>query len=470
MSKVHGLSLLGAFDAEVARSGATLRMVEDDIAGHERRIAAANAEREAAYTELAEIYSGDDGTLAASFGEISQRVQKIFNEKMQRSVEINGLIDRSAALLAEHRAQIPAAHEAERARHAQLDATRRAVEAELAADAAFQVLNREADELRAAVKQAMNVHQRIREECATKLAAFTGHRLFRYLIAVKYGTPDYRRGGVVAAGDRWVAERVAWRRNYPSFTTLAELPAFAEKRVQAAQKKSDLAATAVALHVQEREVSLGVAAARTALAGATQVLNQGRDQIAKLETQRGALLDERRSIDTGRDPFRQRAKAEMKAFLAANPTSALKLKVAASANPRDNELVTQVERAEHAVNEGRKRVKRLVAEATATTVQHNRAVAARRKFSTDYTGSYDRFDSGIDVGSLLLGYMAGSTSERTLWSSVDRHHHDATPAYSYNSSSGSDSSSSGFGGGDSSGGFSSGGGDSGGGSSTGGGD
>jgi uncharacterized membrane protein YgcG len=325
------------------------------------------------------------------------------------------------------------------------------------------------DELRVATKQAAAAHQRIGAECEAKLAAFTGHRLFRYLVAVKFGTPDYRRGGLVAAGDRWVAERVAWHRNYPSFTTLTELPGFAEKRVQAAQKKLDLAATAVALHVQAREVALGVAAARAALAGATQALTQVRDQIAKLETQRAALIEERRSIDSGRDPFRQRAKAEMKAFLAANPTSELKAKAAATANPRDNELAEQVERAELTINEGRKQVKRLVEERTAAAAQHTRAVSARRKFSSDYTGSYDQFDSGIDVSSLLLGYIAGSTSERTLWSSMDHHHHDTTPTYAYSSSSGGDSSSFSFGG-DSSGGFSSGGGDSGGGSSTGGGD
>ncbi|MEY4489496.1 MAG: hypothetical protein RIQ79_2004 [Verrucomicrobiota bacterium] len=462
--------MLATFDDEVARRDAAVRSVESEIAGHERRISAANAEREAAYTELAEIYSADDGALAATFGDISRRLQQIFNEKMQRSAEVNALIDRAAALLAGLLAQIPAAQEAEHAGQARLDETRRAVEADLATDVAFQPLKREADDLLAATQQAVATHQRIGAECETKLAAFTAHRLFRYLVTVKYGTPDYRGRGLIAAGDRWVAERVAWHRNYPSFTILNELPGFAEKRVQSAQKKSDLAATAVTLHVQAREVALGVAAARASLAGAKLALTSLREQIAKTEAQRATLVEERRSIDTGRDPFRQRAKAEMKTFLAANPTSVLKAKAAATANPRDNELAEQVERAEYAINEGRKRVKRLVEERAEATSQHNRAVAARRKFSSDYTGSYDQFDTGIDVSSLLLGYIVGSTSERALWSSVDDHHHDATPTYSYSSSSGGHHSSGGFGGGGSSGGFSSGGGDSGGGFSTGGGD
>lgn len=472
MSRINGRSLLATFDDEVARRDTAVRMVEDDIGGHEGRISAANAEREAAYTELAEIYSADDGTLAATFGEISQRLQKIFDEKRQRRGEITKLVEQAAALIANLQGQIPAAQEAEQACHARLNETQRAVEAELATDAVFQSIKREADDLRAAANQAGVAHQRIRAECETKLAAFTGHRLFRYLVAVKFGTPDYQRGRLVAAGDGWIADQVAWRSNYPAFTLLTELPGFAEKRLQAAQKKAELAATAVALHVQAREVALGVAAARNALASATQALVQLHEQIAKLEAQRAALIEERRNSDSGRDPFRQRAKAEMKAFLTANPVSALKAKAAATANPRDNELAEQIERAENAINEGRKRVKRLAEERTEAAAQHTRAVTARRKFSSDYTGSYDQFDSGIDVSSLLMGYIAGSTSERMMWSGVSHHHHDATPTYSYNSSSGGDSSSGGFsfGGGDSGGGFSSGGGDSGGGGSSGGGD
>lgn len=464
MGRINGRSLLSSFDGEVARLALALRLVEDDITANERRIAAANAEREAAYTELAEIYSADDGTLAASFGEISRRLQSLFNEKMRRSSEVNALIERTAGLIADLQAQIPAAQEAEHARQTRLDETRRAVEADLAADPAFQIIKREADDLLAATRQAEAAHQRIRAECEAKLAAFTGNRLFRYLVAVKYGTPDYRGRGLVAAGDRWVAERVAWHHNHPPFTILNELPDFVEKRVLAARKKSDLAATAVALHVQARELALGVVAARTARASATQALTTLRDQIAKLETQHAALGEERRSIDSGRDPFRQRAKAEMKAFLATHPASVLKAKATATANPRDNALAEQVERAELAINEGRRQVKRLVEDRSEATARHRRAVVARHKFSSDYTGSYDEFDSGIDMNNLLWGYIAGSTSERALWSSVDRHHHDTTPTYSYNSSSSGHGSSGG--GGDSSSGFSSGGG----GFSTGGGD
>lgn len=470
MARINGRSLLGHFDGEVSRRALELRLVENDITAHERRIAAANAEREAAYTALAEIYSADDGTLAASFGEISRRLQAIFNEKMRRSGEVDALIERTAGLIADLRSRIPAAQEAEGTCQARLDETRRVVEADLAADPAFQTLKREADALLAATKQAEAAHRRIRAECEAKLAAFTGNRLFRYLVAAKYGTPDYRGRGLVAAGDRWVAERVGWRRNHPSFTILNELPGFVEKRVRAARKESDLAATAVALHVQARELALGVVAAHTALAGATQALAGLRDQITKLETQQAALDEERRAIDTGRDPFRQRAKAEMKAFLAANPASVLKAKVAATANPHDNALADQVEQAELAINEGRRQVKRLVAERTEAAARHRRAVTARQKFSFDYTGAYDEFDSRIDLNALLLGYIAGSTSERALWSGLDHHHHDTTPTYSYRSASDRGGAFGGFGGGGFSGGFSSGGGDSGGGFSTGGGD
>src|SRR3954470_24308485 len=111
MSNIPGNSLLSVFDQEVIRCDATRRLVENEIAAEERRISAANARRETAYAELAEIYSADDGKLAASFGEISQRLQGIFNEKMQRRGEVNALIDQAAGLLANLQAQVAPAQE-----------------------------------------------------------------------------------------------------------------------------------------------------------------------------------------------------------------------------------------------------------------------------------------------------------------------------------------------------------------------
>jgi hypothetical protein len=471
MSRIAGSSLLSVFDQEVTRRDAARRTIENQIAAEERRISAANAEREAAYTELAEMYAADQGKLGADFGEISQRLQRIFDEKMQRRREVNGLLDQAANLIAGLQAQVAPAQEKEHAAHEQLDETMRAVEAQLAEDSTYLVLKREADELQGTWQQLKAAHGRVCAEAETKLAAYRGNRLFQYLITAKYGLPEYPRTGLVAAGDRWVAGLVGWEKNFPPYLMLRELPAFAEKRAIEAQKRAELAGTKVAFHVHECEVARQVDAARAALAAATQARQQIEAQVAQLEEKRAKLVAEVQAMDAGGDEFQQRAKAEMKAFLTANPIAVLKAKAEATAQPRDNQLVDQIERAEAAINEGRKRVKAMIEERTEAERQHQRAITARRKFSSDYTGRYDQFDPAVNLNGLLTGYILGTMSDQTLWGRVSHHYYDATPTYAYASPS-SDSggfSFGGFSGGDSSGGFSTGGGSGGGGFSTGGG-
>ncbi len=470
MSRIPGSSLLSTFDAEVVRRDAARSWLESQIALQEHTIATSNAARESAYAELAEIYAADEGKLAASFGEISQRVQAIFTQKMQRRAELNTLLEQAARLIANLQEQLKPALAQVQASELRLDETRRELDAELGADHAFLELKRAADESQAAVQQLEAAHTRISSECAAKLTGFTTNRLFAYLVAVKFGTPDYRGAGMNAAGDRWLARLVAWEKNYPSFATLTELPGFAAKRVTTAQKTADLAATRVAFHINEREVARGVTAAKTAAAAAKQARDDLNSQIAKLESQRAALTAEQQAIDSGADPFQKQAKAELKAFLAANSIDRLRAAAAATAGERDDRLTEEIARAETVINEGRRRVKTLVAERAVANEQHQRAVAARRKFSTDYAGTYNQFDRGINIGDLLTGYILGSTSERSLWNNVGQYHHDATPSYSYSSSSSDSSFGSFSSGGDFSSGFSGGGGDSGGSFSTGGGD
>lgn len=463
---------MSVFDQEVARREAARRAVEGQIAAEERRISAANAEREAAYGELATLYAADDGKLAAEFGEVSQKLQRIFDAKMQRRRAINELLDQASALIAGLQAQVPSVQRQEHDAQERLDEARRAVEAQLAEDSAYRVLKREADGLQAAWEQLKAGHNRLRDEAAAKLPVFNGNRLFRYLVDCRYGTPDYHRSGVTAAGDRWVAGLVGWDRNYASYRMLCELPVFAEGRATEAQQRAELAATKVAFHVRECEAGCGVDAARTALAAATQARQEVQAQITQVEEKRAKLVAEVQGMDAGNDEFQQRAKTELKAFLAANPLSVLKAKAAATAQPRDDELVAQIERAEAAINDGRSHVKAMIEERNEAERQAQRAITARRKFASDYSGRYDMFDPGMNLNGMLTGYILGTMSDHLLWNHVDRHYHDATPTYAYgSSSSGGGFSFGGFsgGGGGFSGGFSTGGGGGGGGFSTGGG-
>jgi hypothetical protein len=474
MRRIPGRTLLSAFDQEVLRRDAARQFIESQITSVERRIAAANAEREAAYAELADFYSADEGRLASTFGEISQRLQRIFDEKMQRRRQINELLQQSATLIAEQRKQFESAQDNEAECHRRLDAVLREVEQELAGDGAFQQLRHEAEALVETAKSLRQAHADLAKESATKLAPFERDRLFRYLLAAGYGTAAYRAGRWSRAGDDWIARLVRWEENRAAYALLQELPGFAERRALEAEKRAELAKTQAEYHVRKCESERGVDPLRTALTGATQTREAIGREIAKLEDERLRLMDEAGALDKGADPFQARAKAEMKQFLAANPVAALRARASHAGARRDDALFDQIERAETAINDGRRQVKSLVAERSAAEQQQRRALQARRTFADEYAGTYDQFDPGFDVTGFLAGFIAGEQSDRALWAHVDHHYYDATPQYSHdNSSSGSSWSSGDSGisfGGDSGGGFSTGGGDSGGGFSTGGGD
>jgi uncharacterized membrane protein YgcG len=66
-----------------------------------------------------------------------------------------------------------------------------------------------------------------------------------------------------------------------------------------------------------------------------------------------------------------------------------------------------------------------------------------REFSNkNYDSRYSKFDDSFNFDNFLTGYLAGSMTERTLFSSLQSSYHDDTPTRSSSSSWSSSSSSS----------------------------
>ena len=464
MSRIAGTSLLGNFDQIVAKYTETSRRLDGNIALVEREIALANQGREQAYTELSSYYCEEREMFAANLSSISRNLQEIFDQKATRRHAIEADIERSQKLIEQNNTDLSHA-QAERdvAANEMAQAGVR-VDANLAQNQEFLGTKQEFQEASDQLRADISATEILKQEAAAKLKDYQGDRCFTYLLKSKYSTSEYSRGGLAAAGDRWIAAKLNWPTNFRNYSILAELPDFADKRLNASKREVDLLNARLALRLHEVEHSEGLEEARLKHGRRCQTVTEIQERLKLSQAQLTVLLEERKALEANNDPFVQKAKLAVKTMLTSESVASLRARVAKTATERDDKLVTLIEQAEKTINEGRLSIKSLRQEREITEQSCQRARQARTRFSNDYTGSYDRFDNGIQLDQILLGFIAGKMSENHFWSQVDTNHHDETPVRTYHSSSSASSwdfgSSSSDGGG---GGSSFGGGDSGGG-------
>lgn len=468
MRVVRGKTLLEPFDRHLGRYAQEVEALERKIQEEETAISAANQRREDAYAQLAEFYCDERDRLKEELVAVSRQLQFQFDAKNRRRAEIEADLARWNQLIEQAVTELRQARNERDAAAAERDAAMARVEKELKADASFQ----EASALSAAAEQTLAAETAacaaLHAEVRAKRTAYEKNPFFMYLVARAYGTTHYKARGLGRRGDAWLAKRVHWDENYPRYLLLKELSDQGDARVANASRVHQLAAARVTLRIQEAEQSNGATVAKQRLERRCHTVAEIEAQIGDRTGRRDALARERDALETNQDPFVKKAKEAIKAMLTSESLQALKARAQRTQAGRDAALVHAIERAETAVNSGRLAIKQLRQERNNADASRRRAEAARRQFSADYTDTYDVFDANIDLDTLLVGYLAGQTSEHRFWSAVDRHYHDETPQPAYSSSGSSDSSSISFGGGDS-GGSSFSGGDSGG-SSFGGGD
>lgn len=418
----------------------------------------------AAIRALAEFHlpAMREDAVAATLAGMESSVRAIFDEKKDRLREVETRIPEQRDDVGATEAALASVTEAlnetgeERARLA------RVVFEELQAMSRWQRLFERARLLEARVAASEQRQEAAEREQAEKAPAYRSDALFSYLARRGYGTPGAAGNVLTRRLDGWVAEVTRYEEARASYDFLNALPGHA-----AAVLEEDRAALATALapltRLEEEVMDRN---------GLTPVLARGEQLYAEREAARHAvreaeaalreLTDELAALHDERGSYYESAIDGLEAFLEGRTLEELVAMARATRDPRDDVLVAQLLEIDGRLAElrtelaGRRRQRTRLAERLAGLEE------IRDRFEADdWNGRRSRFDDGLDLNALLLGFVAGHHSSVYVHRMLGRNQHFLPVQSSGVGGFGA----SGFGGG----GFSTGGGFGGGGFSTGGG-
>lgn len=253
----------------------------------------------------------------------------------------------------------------------------------------------------------------LREECQTKLQAFQGDRLFLYLKGSEYGTDGYRRGTVLRAIDRRIARLCNFTHNLATEKTLLAM----QEANEGANSMREANRAA-----QQAELSRFHDAALV-VAGVPQLedrLEQVRQALGAAKADANGLHQQLDSYAGKADQFFIKASALLAAQLADMSMESLMRHARSTSTPHDDELVDQVRSLRSELDALQSRLPLMERDCKQAERNYERAKHLERDLrSSHYTSDNYRYSDGMDLDSMLVGYMAGSLSHSQVVSEVD---------------------------------------------------
>ena len=437
---------------------------ERSIDGLQSALGETGERRCAAIRSLAEFHlpAMREDAVAATLAGMESSVRAIFDEKKDRLREVEKRIPEQRDEVAAAEAALASVTEAlnetgeERARLA------RVVFEELQAMPRWQRLFERARLLEARVAASEERHEAAEREQAERVPAYEDDALFSYLARRGYATAGASGNVLTRRLDGWVAEVTQYEDARARYDFLNALPGHA-----AAVLEEDRAALATALpplnRLEEEVMDRN---------GLTPVLARGEKLYAEREAARKTvreaeaalreLTDELAALHDERGSYYESAIDGLEAFLEGRTLEELVAMARATRDPRDDALVAQLLEIDGRLTRLRGELATRRKERTRLAERLAGLEEIRDRFEADdWDGGRSRFDDGLDINALLLGFVAGHHSSRHVHRMLGHNQH-FLPVHG--------SSVGGFGaGGFGGGGFSTGGGFGGGGFSTGGG-
>ena len=185
------------------------------------------------------------------------------------------------------------------------------------------------------------------------------------------------------------------------------------------------------------------------------------EQDKKKDEKYAPYVNERKEIDSKKDPYHIQAVQKIKSFLKAEEIADLRSRARQTKGTEDDKIVDRIDEIDIKVREFKDKAKGIKLERDTISKRLDGLRRIEKRFrSQDYDGSYSTFSGGFDINTLLIGYMLGKIDSSDINKQIDSSQH--TRSHSYPSSSdyssshsshdsyssgGSFSSGSGFGGG-----------------------
>lgn len=241
----------------------------------------------------------------------------------------------------------------------------------------------------------------LQDECARKLAGYRQDARYAYLVAANYGTDAYQGSGVARYLDSWIARLCGYHANRRNELTLLAM--------------QEELARAEGLDQQRLQALNDRLAAITAAAEASAGLNGLHGELARLkadvqaEKQRANEIHAQLAPYAGKNDVRYRqARSIVAVSLKSHSAEELMERVRRTPGPADDALAQAVIALQSQLKDQRERIAALEQERHAAEAEYQRAKELERTLRQPvYSGSRYEYRGGLDLASLLMGYMAG---------------------------------------------------------------
>lgn len=341
-----------------------------------------------------------DSNLPGLSGEFGRLIDERMRKREEKTASLNRIESVIPALIAEQSSTASGLEEAQRR-----------VRDQLGHDPKVPEFTRE----HAAIGLKLSDADEIRVECDTKLAAFVESSRYMYLRRAGFGTPEYQRNSLVRALDSWIARQCNFKQNRESEQMLGAMKIECESAMyRLADQKISIESKLNGLR-EDAERDYNVASLRAAAESAASLL-------AAKKAEAKELVKELSLFASNEDGYYIGVRKALVDALGGKKIEDLAKIAVSTSTERDDfavekisQLMAELRNVDSAMAAARESL-------NVATGEHDRAKSLEREVRRSVkTGSSYRYDSGLDMGSLLTGYMMGSIDLGDVARGIDEH-------------------------------------------------
>ncbi len=299
---------------------------------------------------------------------------------------------------------------------------------QLADDAEFQSLSRQAAEGQARLEQAQANLAQVEKDVKEKLPAYQNSRLFQYLQHCDFGSENYNRRGLTRRLDRWVAQLTDYPRAAAGFKFLSTAPkqmrqliAEQEKTVKAVieevDRRQSAAANALGLS-QAQEEGTRTRGEQESAAAASESARKG-EELARRQLA---------ELDSPDCQFYRDALSAFQNLIQKTERSLVAARAAQTPELTDDQVVARLKHIDEQVSEKKRLLDDFFnsAEQAAQRTSRIHDLASRcRRAQFDHPRRV--FDDGFDLQTQLDALLAGTTDAERVYQEMYRHQHLDSP-------------------------------------------
>ena len=296
----------------------------------------------------------------------------------------------------------------------------------LAQNAEFNRTLAQYEEEKEAQRTAAPRTRELQEECTHKLAGYRQDPRYAYLVAVNYGSDAYRRSGIVRYLDAWIARLCNYHTNRRNELTLLAMQEELARAEGLGQQRLQTLSDTLASITATAEASAGLDVLNAELARLK--------EDVKTEKQRAKEIHAQLAPYASKSDARYRqARSLVAVSLQAYSGEELMERVRRTPGVVDDALAQEVIELQSALKQQRDQIAALEREHRTAEDEYQRAKELEHTLSQPvFSGGRYTYGSGLDLGSLLMGYMAGQLTLGQAANEIAQYRQEVEEDYPYN--------------------------------------